>query len=286
MQRLSQWLRKIRQVFRRKRREIPDALWRANVARLPLLRRLHPYELHHLKVLAEELLHTKTITGARGFEITDEIAVFIMAQAALPVLNLTLDLYDDVPGIVVYPGAFVVRQKQIDQLGMVQEWRETLAGQAMDAGGAIVLSWEDVEESSDFWSRRNVVIHEFAHKIDMRRRGANGCPPFLLPYHQGMQVDHWQRVFTTAFEDFRRRVRSFERPLQITADSPPDLLQQLHEQGIRPLPMDPYAGKNAAEFYAVASEVFFTAPTQMALDYPDLYHLMARYYMQQPIAQA
>ncbi|HEX8955819.1 MAG TPA: M90 family metallopeptidase [Burkholderiaceae bacterium] len=275
-----QWLRRL---FRRKRREIPDMLWRATVARLPLLRRLSPEDLRRLKMLAEELLHAKTITGARGFEVADEIAVFIVAQAALPVLNLTLDLYDDIPGIVVYPGAFVVNQKLVDQGGLVQEWRETLAGQAMDAGGAIVLSWEDVEESSDFWSRRNVVIHEFAHKIDMKRRGANGCPPFLLPYHEGMRVDDWQRVFNTAFEDFRRRVRSFHRPIQITADSPPDLLQQLHEQGIRPLPMDPYAGKNAAEFFAVASEAFFVSPTHLAIDYPDLYRLMERYYLQRTI---
>ncbi|HEX7642131.1 MAG TPA: M90 family metallopeptidase [Burkholderiaceae bacterium] len=275
-----QWLRRL---FRRKRREIPDMLWRATVARLPLLRRLSPQDLGRLKMLAEELLHTKTITGARGFEVTDEIAVFIVAQAALPVLNLTLDLYDDIPGIVVYPGGFIVNQKQVDQGGLVQEWRETLAGQAMDAGGAIVLSWEDVEESSDFWSRRNVVIHEFAHKIDMQRRGANGCPPFLLPYHEGMRVDHWQRVFTAAFEDFRGRVRSFHRPMRITADSPPDLLQQLHEQGIRPLPMDPYAGKNAAEFFAVASEAFFVSPTHLAIDYPDLYRLMERYYLQRTI---
>ena len=285
-----QWLgRKITQLFRRERRKIPDALWRSTVASLPMLRRLSQNELYGLKMMAEELLHTKTITGARGFEVTDDIAVSIVAQAALPVLNLTLDLYDDIHDIVVYPGAFVVRQKQVDQTGLVQEWHETLAGSAMDASGPVVLSWEDVNESTDFWSRRNVVIHEFAHKIDMKRherRGANGCPPFLVPYHKGMQVDHWQRVFTTAFEDFRRRVRSFERPMQITADSPPDLLHQLHEQGIRPLPMDPYAGKNAAEFFAVASEAFFVSPTHLAIDYPDLYHLMERYYLQRPISHA
>jgi Mlc titration factor MtfA (ptsG expression regulator) len=278
-----QWLRSL---FRRKRREIPEALWRATVARLPLLRRLGADDLGRLKVLSEELLHTKTITGARGLEVTDDIAVFIVAQAALPVLNLTLDLYDDISGIVVYPGGFVVNQKQVDGMGLVQEWREHLAGQAMDAGGGIVLSWEDVEESSDFWSRRNVVIHEFAHKIDMQRRGANGFPPFLLPYHKGMRADHWRRVFTQAFEDFRARVRSFQRPMQITAETPPDMLHQLHEQGIRPLPMDPYAGKNAAEFFAVASEAFFVSPTHLAMDYPELYRLMERYYLQKTISQA
>ena len=276
-----QWLREL---FSFNKRHIPDPLWRSCVARIPLLHRLSSADLLRLKGLAEELLRTKTITGAAGMEITDEVAVTIVAQAALPVLNLTLDLYSDIPGIVVYPSAFVVRQKQVDPFGIVHEWRETLAGQAMDAGGSIVLSWEYVADNSFFGARGNVVIHEFAHKIDMQRHGANGCPRFVYPYHQGMQVGVWERAFNAAYQDFRHRVHSFERPLHISADTPPDVLQQLHEQGRRPLPMDPYAAKNPAEFFAVASEVFFVDPTLLAADYPDIYQLLARYYLQKPLA--
>jgi Mlc titration factor MtfA (ptsG expression regulator) len=188
------------------------------------------------------------------------------------------------PGVVVYPSAFIVRQKQTDAAGVVHEWREALAGQAMHAGGVVVLSWEDVISSADFWARRNVVIHEFAHKIDMQRGTANGCPPFLADHHQGMKVAQWQQAFASAYHDFRRRVFAFERPLPQEPDATHETLHRLHESGRRPLPMDAYAAKNPAEFFAVASEVFFVAPVALAIDYPDIYHLLVRYYRQEPIA--
>ncbi|HEY8026503.1 MAG TPA: M90 family metallopeptidase [Burkholderiaceae bacterium] len=274
-----QWLR---QLFSFNKRHIPDPLWISCINRLPFLRSLSEADLVRLKELAEELLRTKTITGAAGLEITDEIAVSIVAQAALPVLNLTLDLYSGIPGIVVYPTAFVVNQKYMDAIGIVHEWRETLAGQAMDGGGAIVLAWDDVASNADFWSRRNVVIHEFAHKIDMQRSGANGCPPFLYPYHRGLRVENWQHAFTGAFNDFQRRVHSFES-MHIAHQQPADMLHHLHEEQRQPLPMDPYAAKNPAEFFAVVSEVFFVAPTQLANDYPVIFQMLERYYLQKPL---
>ncbi|MBV8665002.1 MAG: zinc-dependent peptidase [Burkholderiaceae bacterium] len=278
------WLRGLRTLFRRNKPNIPAELWQSCVNRLPFLRNLPVADLARLKNLSEQLLATKTITGAAGLEITDEIAVMIVAQAALLVLNLTLDLYEDMPGIVVYPSAFLVKQKQMDGAGVMHEWGEALAGQAIDAGGAVVLSWEDVMGSTDFWSRRNVVIHEFAHKIDMQRGRANGCPRFLAGYHEGLQVETWQRVFAAAYNDFRRRVLSLERPLPDHPALAEETLRQLHEAGRRPLPMDTYAAKNPAEFFAVASEVFFVAPSGLAIDYPDVYRLLARYYRQEPIA--
>lgn len=276
-----QWLRSL---LHRDKPHIPDDLWQSCVDRLPFICNLAATDLKRLKGLSEELLGTKTITGASGFEITDEIAVLIVTQAALLVLNLTLDLYGDMPGIVVYPSAFIVAQKHTDAAGVVHEWREALAGQAMHAGGRVVLSWEDVISNADFWARRNVVIHEFAHKIDMERGNANGCPPFLADYHQGMKVTIWQHAFASAFNDFRRRVHAFERPLPVAQDTTLDTRDHLHRHEPRPLPMDPYAAKNPAEFFAVASEVFFVAPMQLAVDYPEVYQLLVRYYRQEPNA--
>jgi len=277
-----QWLRKL---LTWNKRHIPDDLWQSCINRLSFLRRLSDDDLQRLKLLSEELLRTKTITGAGGLEVTDEMAVMIVAQAALVVLNLTTELYQDLPGIVVYPSAFVVKNQQRGAGGIVHESHEVLAGQAMSAGGSIVLSWEDVESNADFWSRRNVVIHEFAHKIDMERGHPNGCPPFLVGYHEGMKVDIWQRVFNAAFHDFNRRVHSFahwQMHSAETGDASNDFLHHLHGQ--RPLPLDPYAAKSPAEFFAVASEVFFVAPAQLIADYPDVYRLLSRYYRQETIA--
>jgi Mlc titration factor MtfA (ptsG expression regulator) len=274
-----QWLRNLLHL---NKPLIPHELWHACTERLPFIRNLSSTDLQCLKLLSEELLHTKTITGAGGLEITDEIAVTIVAQAALLVLNLSLDLYKDMPGIVVYPSAFVVSHTQRDAAGVVHEWREALAGQAMSAGGGVVLSWEDVVGGADFWAKRNVVIHEFAHKIDMERGNANGCPPFLAGYHDGMQVQVWQQAFSAAYRDFSHRVHHFERPSPGASDGQADFVHHLHGQ--RALPLDPYAAKNPAEFFAVASEVFFVAPAQLIVDYPDIYHLLARYYRQETIA--
>ena len=139
-------------------------------------------ELARLKKLCESLLDQRTFTGAGGLDLSDDIAVSIAAQASLPVLNLTLDLYRDMAGIIVYPSSFIVPQSAIDEAGVVHEWREPVSGEAVDAGGAVVLSWEDASDINA--PGFNVVIHEFAHKIDMSDGVANGCPPFLAGYHQ------------------------------------------------------------------------------------------------------
>ena len=278
-----QWLR---QLFRRDKPQIPASLWQAGVARLPFLQRLAPAELARLKQLSETLLEKKTFTGAGGLELTDEIAVSIAAQASLPVLNLTLDLYRDMAGVIVYPAAFIVPQAEMDEAGVMHEWHEPVSGEALDAGGAVVLSWEDVEQADSSMTipGYNVVIHEFAHKIDMGDGVANGCPPFLAAYHGGIAVSAWQRSFSAAYVDFTRRVDELESclPDNFDEDNP---AHAAHYEGLcAGLPLDPYAASHPAEFFAVASEAFFVLPQPLATAYPDIYRLLVHYYRQDPLA--
>lgn len=273
-----QWFR---QFFNRSKPQIPGTLWQRCVACLPFLERLAPHDLERLKQLCEALLHRKTFTGAGGFTLTDEIAVLIATQASLPVLNLTLDLYDDMAGIIVYPGSFIIPQTEIDEAGVVHEWREPVSGEAVHTGGAVILSWEDIEDSSA--PGYNVVIHEFVHKIDMRNGLPNGCPPFLAAYHKGIHASHWQRTFTDAYEDFVTRVDALEAqlPEHFDADDPTDAA--LYDELFSALPFDPYAARHPAEFFAVASEVFFVLPEPLAEDYPEIYRLLSMYYRQDPL---
>ncbi len=104
----------------------------------------------------------------------------------------------------------------------------------------------------------NLVIHEFAHKIDMRSGEANGCPP--LP--AGMRQDVWKATLTVAYDDFCARVDAGED----TA-------------------IDPYAAENPAEFFAVLSEVFFAEPSLLRQEYPDVYAQFAALYRQDPVAR-
>jgi Mlc titration factor MtfA (ptsG expression regulator) len=274
-----QWLR---QLFHRNTPRIPDALWQVCIARLPFLRRLPAQDLHRLKQLCESLLDKKTFTGAGGLEVTDEIAVLIAAQASLPVLNLTLDLYDDMAGIVVYPSAFIIPQTEIDDAGVVHEWHAPVSGEAVDAGGAIVLSWEDAEDVEE--PGYNVVIHEFAHKIDMVDGTANGCPPFLAAYHGGIGKQAWQRSFSTAYDDFVQRVDQLDSRLPDDFDADDPVHAERYDELFVQLPLDPYAAKHPAEFFAVASEAFFVLPQPLATAYPEVYGLLAQYYRQQTLA--
>ncbi len=212
--------------------------------------------------------------------MTDDIAVRIVAQAALPVLNLTLDLYDDLHGIVVYPAEFIVPQSEIDEDGVVHEWREPVAGEAFSAGGPVVLSWEDVESGEDPLAGHNVLIHEFVHKIDMEHGDANGRPPFLAPYHQNLQAAEWQAAFATAYADFSARVEILEDSMPDDADLDDPQTAARIEALFAMLPLDPYAATHPAEFFAVASEAFFVKPTPLATDYPAIYRLLSLYYCQ------
>ena len=276
-----QW---IRQLFSRKPQEIPPALWHDAVGRMPFLDTLPAPDLARLKQLSELLLHEKPFTGAGGLEISDDIAVMIAAQAALPVLNLTPRLYDDMAGIIVYPSAFILPQSDVDEAGVVHEWQGPASGEAIDAGGAVVLSWEDVEETGI--AGFNVVIHEFAHKIDMAGGGANGCPPFLAEYHQGLRMQEWSAVFSVAFDAFADMVEWMEHSLPPGFDWDDPDNDEYCAALLDSLPMDPYGADHPAEFFAVASEAFFVRPEPLQAAFPEVYRLLSRYFLQDPLQRA
>ena len=159
---LAEWRR--RRVLRRHR--IDDALWQNATGGLRFLPRTPK-----LRELALLFLAEKQLIGAHGLEVTDAMRVSIAAQACLPILELGLDWYAGFSGIVIYPGDFRVQRKEIDEDGVVHEWDDELAGEAMP-GGPVVLSWDAMTNDPAM----NVVIHEVAHKLDMLSGAADGVP--------------------------------------------------------------------------------------------------------------
>src|SRR6185503_10083385 len=147
----------------------------------------------------------------------DEVALAVAAQAVLPVLHLPggLRWYDDFVGIVVHPSEAGARRKTVDGTGVVHEYDEILAGEAMDRG-PVMLSWQDVLAGSVTQDAGyNVVIHEFAHKIDMKSGAADGCPPLPAGF-AGTSTARaariaWFAVLQPAYEDFRERTIVAER---------------------------------------------------------------------------
>jgi MtfA peptidase len=241
---LTEWRR--RRVLAKHR--IGDELWRAATAPHRFLPRVPK-----LRELALLFLAEKELSGARGLELTDAMRVSIAAQACTPILELGLDWYRGWRGIVVYPGDFRVRRQEVDEDGVVHEWEDDLAGEAMP-GGPVVLSWDALAHDPAI----NVVIHEFAHKLDMLNGEADGVPPL----HAGMDRRAWRAAFDEAYEGFCDAV----------------------DRG-RDTWLDPYGAEHPSEFFAVISEAFFCEPRETKRRYPDVYDQLALFYRQDPAAR-
>jgi Mlc titration factor MtfA (ptsG expression regulator) len=239
------------------RRAIPDDLWRLTLVRLPFLARLDDADRAELRRLCSLFLDRKQFHGVGGLEVTDEMALMIAAQACLPVLRLGLEVYAGFVGIVVHRDEVVAQRSVMDEDGVVHEYEENLTGEAM-SGGPLMLAWADVEDAAAAAELAyNVVIHEFAHVIDMVSGFADGVPP--LP--DSAARERWTRVMAGAYEAFCERV-----------DSGDDTV------------VDPYGAEAVEEFFAVAVEAFFVAPVPFRRESPEMYRLLAGYFRQDPAA--
>lgn len=237
----------------------PDAFdetaWHAAM-QLPLFDGLSTEETTRLRKLAIRLLEDKAINGAGETEVDTAMATVIAAFAVLPVLNLGYDWYEGWKEIVIYPEEFIHDSEQMDEIGIVHRVRSTRSGESWEAG-PMVLSWQDVAVSGQR-DGYNVVIHEFAHKLDMKNGSANGRPPL----HPGMSPDGWAHDFQSAYDDLCRHVDRGEETL-----------------------IDSYAAESPAEFFAVLSEYFFEVPDVLQKIYPAVYRQMQRFYRQDPLAR-
>lgn len=242
---------------------IDELLWRSTLADYPFVVRIGPQRLARLRDMAAEFLRHKAFAGAAGQTVDDRIGLAIAVQACLPVLELGLRWYNGFQQIVVYPDQFRVQRRETDDSGVVHEWSDVLAGETID-GGPVVLSWADAApadepEADPDW---NVVIHEFIHKIDLRDGEADGMPPLPAARRQA-----WRRAIDGAFDHFVAMLERVERriPRHVDPEGPEA------ERYYGSLPLDPYAGHDIGEFFAVSGEAFFLDSRRLREFFP-AYH--------------
>ena len=251
---------------------IDETAWRAATQNYLFMQPLSAEENRRLRLIASDFLARKNIIGAAGLEVIESMRIQIAAQACILVLELGVGFFDGWNDIIVYPSQFIPEREVIDEAGVVHTIREVLAGEAW-LGGPVILSYEDVARSGhlqDAVAGNNVVIHEFAHKLDMRNGGANGFPPL----HKGMNTSVWKQTFMAAYLDFCRRT-----------DHADSLARRDRGAALDALPIDPYASENPAEFFAVISEAFFEIPQNVQGTYPQVYEQLALFYRQNPLAR-
>jgi Mlc titration factor MtfA (ptsG expression regulator) len=263
------WLRRVR---REAKREIAPALWREATAPWLFMRGMTHADEQRLHALCERFLAIKHFTGVHEIDVTPRMQVEIAAQACILVLELGIEWYQGWSEIVVYPAQFAPEREIVDEAGVVHVVNDPMAGEAW-LGGPVLLSYEDVALAADAEQRvagYNVVIHEFAHKLDMRNGDANGFPPL----HAGMDLRAWKRAFSEAYEDFRAKVERADRMPERRAQAAYDAL-----------PLDPYACESPGEFFAVGSEAFFETPERLAPAYPSVYEQLRLFYRQDPLGR-
>lgn len=239
-----------------KRSTITLEEWAAVFASLPLLEGLNDEEQHRLQELAILFMHHKVFEGAHGLVVNQHMALVIALQACLPILNLGLAGYDGWVSVIVYPAGFAPERVITDEYGVEHRVQSNLSGESWQRG-PVVLAWNETETAGVI-DGHNLVIHEFAHKLDMQNGVANGFPPL----HAGMHVDEWVKAFTAGFESFQHKCKT----------------GKFH--GI-----DCYAATSPAEFFAVLSEVFFERPAMLKQHYVAIYEQLQQYYHQDPLTR-
>lgn len=236
--------------------------------RWPTIRDLDAEERHRHELLTLDFLAARTWEASRGFVLTDDARVLISAQATLPILGLhdVSDPVDDDPfarcgPVIVHPRPITLRGTHGTEVGdVVETGPRRVSGEAHHRG-PVLLSWSTVQAEARYPQRgHNVVIHEFAHHLDMDDGTVDGTPP-IVPAELRRE---WVRVCTREYRAVRRRDR----------DGEPD--------GV----LRTYAGVDPGEFFAVAVETFFTRPVALAAEIPDLYRLLCATFRQDPAARS
>lgn len=246
---------KLRHYYILRKHAINNSLWKSTIIKLAVVQSLQSKELRQLKKLSTLLLYNKHFVGVQGFTLSEEHKLIIAIQACLPILKLDMSYYDGWHDIVVYPDSFIVYRDTTDSNGLVHSSRRTLSGEAWSRG-PVILSWSDVQRDSfEIREGHNVVIHEFSHKLDMLNGRANGMPPL----HPNMHRQEWTDSLSKAYDRLKSQYAQF---------------QHAH--------INEYAATNPAEYFAVISEYFFTAPAVLKQHSPEVYSQLVLFYKQEP----
>jgi len=188
-------------------------------------------------------LAEQNITGPRGEKLDDELRVLVAASATIVAFGRPGFRYPKTRDVVVYEGTF-------DE-GYAVDGKDANYLGMVHGSGPILFSARALRDG--FRNPRdasNVGLHEFAHVLDFQSGQADGVPGFM-PWQA---VKPWLHVMHAETKRIQR-----------------------HESILRD-----YGAKNEAEFFAVATEMFFEQPARMKEKQPQLYELLRETYGQDP----
>ena len=219
---------------------------------------LNEAEQAHLLRDTRWFLAEKTIEAAVGLAQSDEIRVTIAVQASLLGLGFVEPPFDRLMTVFVQAESYTGVQVYRDSSGLELHSEQQRLGEAW-RNGPIVLSWRDIlQQCRESPDGRNVILHEFAHVLDMANYDVDGVPPL----DNEQQYRTW--IDVTGAE-YQRLVRQ----------------SQLGRETL----LDEYGATSPAEFFAVATESFFEQPVEFSRLHVRLYDVLRAFYKQDPASR-
>lgn len=232
------------------------AAWLPHLEALPFVGDLTPAQRQRLEMLTMVLIDQVHWEGRAGLEVTDEMRVSVAAQASRLMLGLGDHAFNGVRTVYLFPTVYSAPDGTLSGEGVRGEGASHRLGEAW-LRGPVVLSWDATKKgAANDHDGRNVIYHEFAHKLDMIDGYADGTPPA----RNREAYDRWVEIAG----------REYER------------LKAETDRGKRTL-LDAYGATNQAEFFAVATEVFFEQPERMRDRHEELYRCLVDFYGQTPV---
>lgn len=224
--------------------------------RVPFLSILPQQDKQTLPTLVRQFIDEKQFWGAQDVQITHDIKIMVAAQACVLITRLPhLGLYPKTKEVIIYPSEFGNRIEAIGPDGASYLIEPDKIGETWHRG-PVLLSLESLlDQSANPRSAHNTVFHEFAHALDYLNGEADGEPPFETEHDQTA----WRHILSEAYTHLVFSLKNGRRPF-----------------------IDPYGANNTAEFFAVATEHFFTRPRQLQRSQSALYAALRRFYRQDP----
>ena len=198
-------------------------------------------------------LASTRITGVQT-DVDDSTRLLVAASALIPVFGFPAWEYRNLAEVLIVPDAWMLPD---DPSREVKPLQGTLLGsvQGFQNQHYMRLSKTSLEQGfRDAVDRQNVGIHEFAHLLDEADGVIDGLPKAALPLEL---LQPWAAVM--------------QREIAAIREGRSEI--------------NPYAGTNEAEFFAVVTEYFFEKPEKLQEQHPELYDLLTRAYHQNPQKQ-
>jgi Mlc titration factor MtfA (ptsG expression regulator) len=229
-----------------KKTPLPEK-YKKYIVNLPEYDNLNKKQKEILSYKIQRFIEEKKFIGV-NIDITDEIKAVTSFYACLPTLAYIEFCYPSLKYIYIYPNPVILNKRQN---GYVVSKEETIiSGEAV--GEAVVLVWNEAKK--EIHSKRNVIIHEFAHELDFEEGTINGIPPI-----EKSQYFEWSKIMHDEYEKFKSKTLKN---------------RLLGKYSL----IDKYASTNPAEFFAVLSEYYFKNPDILRKHFPKIYKELKKFY--------